>query len=155
MRKIIFLLVALFIVPTYILAAIAPTITKLEADVLGKDIKYNGETTTGTYAVMCKIFNNKDEELDLLSSPVIENKFEGSFTVIENGEYKVSCSNYEGGEFKTIDVIVDENNLEDQAKEIEKVQNPKTGDNIVLYISLSLVSIIGIVILVIIKKKFN
>ena len=139
MRKIIFLLVALFIVPTYILAAIAPTITKLEADVLGKDIKYNGETTTGTYAVMCKIFNNKDEELDLLSSPVIENKF----------------ANYEGGEFKTIDIIVDENNLEDQAKEIEKVQNPKTGDNIVLYISLSLVSIIGIVILVIIKKRFN
>ena len=104
MRKIMFLLVALFIVPTCIFAATSPEVIKLDATVSGKDIKYNGETTDGAYAVMCKLFSDKDEELDLLSSPVSENKFDGSFTVIDNGEYKVACAIYEGGEFKTVDV---------------------------------------------------
>lgn len=126
MKKIMFLLVALFIVPTCILAATSPEITKLDAKVSGKDIKYNGETTDGAYAVMCKLFNNKDEELDLLSSPVAENKFDGSFTVTENGEYKVACAIYEGGEFKNVNVTVSD--------AATKEANPKTSDNVLSYV---------------------
>ena len=147
MKKIMFLLVALFIVPTCILAATSPVITKLDANVSGKDIKYNGETTDGAYAVMCKLFSDKDEELDLLSSPVSEKKFDGSFTVTDNGEYKVACAIYEGGEFKTVDVSV---NVEEK-----KESNPKTGDNILIYLSISLVSIISLSGILYYKKRMN
>ena len=63
MRKIMFLLVALFIFPTCIFAATSPEITKLDANVSGKVIKYNGETTDGAYAVMCKLFSDKGLKL--------------------------------------------------------------------------------------------
>lgn len=147
MKKIMFLLVALFIVPTCILAATSPEITKLDATVSGKDIKYNGETTDGAYAVMCKLFSDKDEELDLLSSPVSENKFDGSFTVTDNGEYKVACAIYEGGEFKTVDVSV---NVEEK-----KESNPKTGDNVINYVLIGLMSMIGLSSIIYLKKREN
>ena len=145
MRKIMFLLVALFIVPTCIFAATSPEITKLDANVSGKVIKYNGETTDGAYAVMCKLFSDKDEELDLLSSPVSENKFDGSFTVTDNGDYKVACAIYEGGEFKKVDVSV---NVEEK-----KESNPQTGDNILIYLSIGLASIISLGGIMYYKKR--
>ena len=126
MRKIMFLLVALFIVPTCIFAATSPEVIKLDATVSGKDIKYNGETTDGAYAVMCKLFNSKDEELDMLSSPVDDNKFDGTFTVTENGDYRVACAIYEGGEFKNVNVTVSDAET--------KAKNPKTADNVLSYI---------------------
>lgn len=126
MRKIMFLLVALFIVPTCIFAATSPEVIKLDATVSGKDIKYNGETTDGAYAVMCKLFNSKDEELDMLSSPVDDNKFDGTFTVTENGDYRVACAIYEGGEFKNVNVTVSDAET--------KAENPKTADNVLSYI---------------------
>lgn len=168
MRKIMFLLVALFMIPTCIFAATAPTITKLEADVSKKDIKYNGETTDGAYAVMCKLFNDKDEELDLLSSPVSENKFDGSFTVTENGKYKIACAIYEGGEFKTTEVTVNEikEETKEEIKEETKVEikeetkeeikeNPKTVDNIYFYVILGIISLISLGFIFYIKKKNN
>ena len=126
MKKIMFLIVALLIVPVCVFAATSPEVIKLDANVSGKDIKYSGETTDGAYAVMCKLFNSKDEELDMLSSPVDDNKFDGSFTVTENGDYKVACAIYEGGNFKTVDVTVSD--------AATKEANPKTYDNVVYYI---------------------
>ena len=153
MKKLLFLLVALFIVPTCILAATSPEITKLDAKVSGKDIKYNGETTDGAYAVMCKLLNSKDEELDLLSSPVSENKFDGTFTVAENGDYKVACAIYEGGNFKTVNVTISA----EESKETKEVKesNPKTADNVLSYIIIlsGCITLLGASILV--RKRLS
>ena len=97
MKKLMFVLTILFLIPMTALAASTPRIITLEADATEGNIKYNGTVEPNSYAVMCKLYNEKDEELDLLSSPVSEEKFDGNFTVTESGNYKIACANYEGG----------------------------------------------------------
>ena len=94
----------------------------------------------GSYAVMCKLYKG-EEELDLLSSAVDSNNFEGEFTVTSNGEYKVACANYEGGE------------ITEKKVEVTEVKNPKTSDKIMLYVSLAIISLIGVGYLSIRLKK--
>ena len=106
MKKI-FLIIALFIIPTCVFAADLPKVTKLDAILSNKEIKYNGEVEEGSYAVMCKLLSD-EEEIDLLSSPVSDNKFDGSFTVSDNGDYEIACANYEGGEIKKVSVTTDD-----------------------------------------------
>lgn len=153
MKKI-FLIIALFIIPTCVFAADLPKVTKLDATLSNKEIKYNGEIEDGSYAVMCKLLNDKEEELDLLSSPVSDNKFDGTFTVSDDKKYQVVCANYEGGEFKTVDVKVDnETKIENKVEEAKKETNPKTGDNIGTYVTLGLISLIGLSNIIYLKRK--
>ena len=127
------LLLMLFILPLSVSAA-SVNVKSLDATTEGKIIKYNGEMEDGSVAVMCKLYNG-EEEIDYLSSAVDSNKFEGSFTVTSDGTYKVACANYEGGEFKSTDVVVKEETTEEEKKE----STPNTYDNI-----LSIVAIAGI-----------
>lgn len=162
MKKIIFLIV-LFIIPTCIMAAnIQPKVTKLEATTDKFEIKYNGEVEDGSYAVMCKLLNDKEEEVDLLSSPVEDLKFDGLFTTTKNGNYKIVCANYEGGEFRRVNVTVEvkeepkQEVKEETKEETKEVQNnPKTGDNIYFYVALGIVSLISLGFIFYIKKKNN
>ena len=126
MKKIIVILSLLFIFPITAFAAETPVISKLE---LANDkgvITYNGEVelpqySIPAYAVTCKLYNSKDEEVDILSTEVTDLKFNGSFTVVKNDTYKVSCANYESGTIKS------------ETIEIKDVVNPKTGDNVYVY----------------------
>lgn len=156
MKKLLFL-IALFIIPTCIFAVNLdkPKVTKLDATTDKFEIKYNGEVEEGSYAVMCKLLND-EEELDLLSSPVDDNKFDGTFTVTENGKYIVSCANYEGGETKIVDVTVeDKEEPKQEVKEEVKEENPKTGDNIITYIVVFSISIVGLCCIILLKKRKN
>lgn len=155
MKKLLFL-IALFIIPTCIFAVNLdkPKVTKLDATTDKFEIKYNGEVEEGSYAVMCKLLND-EEELDLLSSPVDDNKFDGTFTVTENGKYIVSCANYEGGETKTVDVTVEDKEEQKQDKEEVKEENPKTGDNIITYIVVCSISIVALCCIILLKKRKN
>ena len=127
------LLLMLFILPLSVSAA-SVNVKTLDAATEGKTIKYNGKMEDGSVAVMCKLYNG-EEEIDYLSSAVDSNKFEGSFTVTSDGTYKVACANYEGGEFKSTEVVVKEETTEEEKKE----STPNTYDNI-----LSIVAIAGI-----------
>ena len=139
MKKIIVLVLLLLVLPITVFAAEAPTVTKLVLSNEKGVIKYSGEVQdpnpeygSPSYAVMCKLYNSKDEEIDYLSSEVNEHKFEGSFTVTKNDTYKVSCANYEGGEFKSETIVV-------------KAANPKTGDTMLLYVALGVVSVVALI----------
>lgn len=159
MRKIFVLLIALFLIPVYAKAATStlPNVTKVDATNDKLVIKYNGETEDGSLAVMCKLFNSKDEELDMLSSPVSENKFDGTFTVTEYSKYKIMCANYEGGDFKSTEIELKEE-LKTDTKEVENKKeetNPKTGDNILFYVILSSLCIISLCIMLYLKRKKN
>ena len=131
MKKVLLVLL-LLILPVTVFAAEAPKATKLELKNDKQVITYTGEMEDGSLAVMCKLYNSKDEEIDYLSSEVNEHKFEGTFTVTKNDTYKVSCANYEGGEIKSETVVV-------------KAANPKTGDTMLLYVALGVVSVVALI----------
>ena len=104
------LLLLLLILPVTVFAKEAPKVTSLTLKNTKQIISYSGEIEEGSVAVMCKLYNSKDEELDLLSSAVEDKKFEGSFTVDKNDTYTVYCANYEGGEIKSESIKVKEAN---------------------------------------------
>lgn len=146
MKKIMVILIILLVMPVCVLAATTPQVLTLTADSSKKDINYKGTIEENSYAVMCKLYNDKDEEIDMLSSAVDEGKFEGNFTVEENGNYKVACANYEGGEIKTVDVKVDG---------VEKENNPKTGDAIGLYVLIFSISFLCLLTFIYRRKIAN
>jgi len=125
MKKIIVILSLLFVLPITVFAAETPVVSKLELTNEKGTIKYNGEITipensVPAYAVMCKLYSG-DDEIDLFSSEVVDNKFEGSFTIAKNGTYTVYCANYDSGAIKS------------ETIKIEDVVNPKTGDLVEVY----------------------
>ena len=139
------LLLMLFILPLSVSAA-SVNVKLLDATTEGKTIKYNGEMEDGSVAVMCKLYSG-DEEIDYLSSAVDSSKFEGSFTVTSDGTYKVACANYEGGEFKTVEVEVK------TSSEEEKEKVPNTVDNILKYITIAGISLISLISIRLYMKK--
>jgi len=131
MKKLSIFLVSILLLIPFTVSAL-PKVESLDAKVSKNEITYNGTMEDGSTAVMCKLYDSKSNEIDLLSTQVDDNKFEGSFTVNTKGDYKVSCANYEGGEIleKTVSVT--------------DVKNPKTGDNIIMYVSLGVIALLGI-----------
>ena len=147
MKKVsLLILTILFVLPITVKAASNPKVLTVEASAKGTTINYNGTTEEDSHAVMCKLYDSKNEEVDLLSSAVENKEFTGSFTVKEKGDYKVACANYEGGEIQSAKVTVTES-----AKE---KNNPDTYDaGILVYIVLIVFAVIGIIWLVVYKKK--
>lgn len=137
MKKIITLLLAVVLL-TPVVKAAELNVKTLEIKNDNGTLKYTGTTDEGVLAVSCSLFNSKDEEVDISSNQVNNNKFEGTFTVTKGDTYTVKCANYEGGKIITA---------------TEKVENPKTGDNIIIYGGLLLVGILGLAGLTIYNKK--
>ncbi len=129
-EKIGIVLVSLLFIPLSVLAADYKVKT-LNVKASGTTINYNGTMENGSHAVMCKLYDKDSKEIDLLSSAVDNNNFEGSFEVSNGGEYKVACANYEGGLIMEKTVVVSS-------------KNPKTSDKIVLFASLALISLVGV-----------
>ena len=140
MKKVSFLLLSILLVPMTVKAALAPSVKTLEASAVNNTINYNGTVEDGSHAVMCKLLDKDNKEVDLLSSAVDNGAFTGSFNNVAKGTYTVSCANYEGGEFKKAEVEV-------------TVDNPKTGDNMMLYCSVLAVSVVGIAGLGVVLNK--
>ena len=106
MKKfLIFLLAVFFVTPTMAFAD-DPKVLTLNAEATNNTIGYTGTTEDGSHAVMCKLYNSNDKEIDILSVAVGNNAFEGNFTVTATGEYKVTCANYSGGSIKEANVTV-------------------------------------------------
>ena len=105
------LLFGLMLFPIMFVSAAATPRTKvltLEATSTKATINYKGTIEEDSHAVMCKLYDSSDKQIDMLSSAVDNQKFEGSFEVTKGGKYKVACANYEGGDFETVDVTVKE-----------------------------------------------
>lgn len=110
-------LTLLFIIPFSVFALSYPKVLTLTAEAEGNTINYSGTTEDDSHAVMCKLYNSQDEEIDKLSVAVNNSEFEGSFTTTNTGDYKVACANYEGGEIKTTSVSVEEESPSDPPEE--------------------------------------
>ena len=78
MKKLVTLLLAVVLLTPVVKAADLKTLeTKNDNGIL----KYSGTTEDGVLAVSCSLFNSKNEEIDISSNQVDNNKFEGSFIV--------------------------------------------------------------------------
>jgi len=137
----------LLIIPFSVFAAETPIVLTVTADVSGSTINYTGTTEDDVHAVMCKLFNSSDEEIDMLSSSVDNNSFSGSFTNVSDGTYNVLCARYEGGEVKSVEVVVG-------ATTNNTSTSPKTYDaGIRIYLLMLIISIIGVAISLLHLKK--
>ena len=140
MKKIVCLIISLLLIPVCVYAD-NPKVTSLKTEINNLTIKYSGTVETGSHAVMCKLFDKDNKEIDKLSSAVDNKKFSGSLLASSDGEYTLSCANYEGGEFKSVNLTINSNEKKDEAN----VKNPKTLDSIVKYAILMVISIIGFI----------
>ena len=137
MKKIsLLVLTILLLIPFTVFAAATPRVLTVDAEADGSTINYKGTTEDGVYAVMCKLYDSSDNEVDLLSSSVDNKKFEGSFSNVAAGTYTVSCARYEGGDIVSDDVTI--------AGAL--ATNPKTSDNILTYVLILLASLAGVVL---------
>ena len=107
-KKSLLILALLLIFPISAFATENPKVLTLETNVDGNIIGYNGTTENGSYAVMCKLYNSSNEEINMYSLAVDNQEFEGTFIVSAAGTYKVRCANYEGGEIKEVSALVGE-----------------------------------------------
>ena len=133
-RLLTLLLAVTLLVP--VVKAAELNVKTLTASLSNKTVKYSGTTDEGVLAVSCSLFY-KDDEIDISSNQVNNNKFEGTFTVSKEDTYVVKCANYEGGK------IVEATTTE---KTEEKKSNPATGDNLIKYALILTVSAAGIVV---------
>ncbi len=125
----------LLFIPFSVLAA-TPKVLTVTAENSGSDINYSGTTEDGISAVMCKLYDANDVDLDSLSSSVSDNAFSGSFTDLEDGTYSVGCARYEGGEITKATVVVgdgsstvsDDTNVASDNSKKTTANNPKTYD---------------------------
>lgn len=143
MKKILVIFTLLFAIPICTLA-IEPKVLTVITSSSGSTVNYEGTTEEGVVAVMCKIYDSKDEEVDILSVEVDENKFAGSFSSVPNGSYVVRCAKYEGGDIEEAKVVVN------------NTTNPNTNDaGILKSVIIFGVSIIGVIsgIVYLIKRK--
>ena len=135
MKKISLIIVLLLILPLAVLAEEEEfKVLTLTTEVDGANINYSGTTEEGSHAVMCKLYDADNEEIDMLSSAVEEEEFSASFVVTEEGDYTVSCANYSGGEFKTATATVGE---------VKNANNPNTYDAGIKSILVLIVSVVG------------
>lgn len=111
-KKLLLIFSLLLIFPLTVKADGEPNVTELNAyaEDNGNIILFGGETENNSHAVMCKLYNNSEEEIDKLSVEVTNTgsngTFGGSFVAPSTGDYRVSCANYEGGTIVTDDVTV-------------------------------------------------
>lgn len=160
MKKGHLLILSLLVIPFGVLAANPKVLTLTGEDKAGT-IEYSGTTEEGSHAVMCKLFNEESEQVDLLSTAVDNKSFTGSFKDVKEGKYTLYCANYEGGEITKTEITVSSKTEEvkEETKEetVEKKEekNPKTNDNIKTYIitlGLSMITLTGTTIY---QKKYN
>ena len=95
------------------------------------------------------LFDKDGVEVDRLSSAVDSKKFEGKLVASADGEFTLSCANYEGGDFKSVNVVISSSDKKDAAN----VSNPKTIDNIVKYIALMVIAASGVLATILYFKK--
>lgn len=159
MKKISLFIVAILLIIPFTVSAAEYKVVELNATTEGSTIKYDGTMEDGSTAVKCWLYEG-ETELNYFSSAVDSNKFNGTFTAPKKGEFIVKCANYEGGDLKeaTVTIADETTNTDTETKTEEKTssktsKNPKTNDNILKFVSLMIISLIGLGFVVFKLKK--
>ena len=117
----------------------------LDASMSGTTITAKGTTGEDVLAVSVLVYDKSGETfIKMASGEVIDGKYEVSIDGFEDGtKYIVRVSNYDGGDF--LEQIVPK----------EEESTPDTGDNIITYIVIGLVSVISLIGIIAYRKRLN
>ena len=157
MKNVKILLITIFmIIITVVLSSsvYAGTVSSINATEKEGKITVSGTVDSGVYAVAVVVYSGSNleymETANVKSDGTYSKKLEKNF---DYGTYEVRVADYNGGDYKKISVEVKKETTTTENEVIEnstidnkeKSSNPTTGDNIVLWISLTVISMLGIV----------
>lgn len=155
MKKLFLIIIAILITVPFGVNAAKLNVKTLEVKVNGSTINYSGTMDEGSIAVICKLYDSSNATVDLLSTAVNNNSFNGSFTNVSDGSYYVSCANYEGGKIKKANIVVGTTSVnatsvdniakQSSSKKNTKITNPDTGDSLLIYLVILGISSGGLV----------
>ena len=148
MKKVALFIISLLLIIPFTVHADNEKVLTLDVNVNGASITYSGTTEDGITAVMCRLFDKNDQDVNKYSSEVTSNAFDGELIASRNGDYKVSCAKYEGGDALVKDVKI--SGLPEESTEVTTTtgdvktsKNPKTNDGILNYVYLLVVGALG------------
>ena len=120
----------------------------LDASIDGTKITAKGTTDENMLAVSVLVYDETGKTfIKMASGQVEDGKYEVNVDGFETGKkYIVRVSNYDGGDF--LEQLVPKN-------EENKETTPDTNDDVLLWFSLGLISIISLTGLAVYKRKFN
>ena len=146
------IVVLTLILSSSVYAGEVKTVTATEKD--GK-ITVNGTVEEGVLAVAIVV--NLDGELNYMETGNVDEN--GKYSVelaktFNDGEYEICVADYNGDDYKktTIQVPTEDSTSKKEDKK-ENSSNPKTGDLIMLWISILLISMLGIIKIAKLKSK--
>ena len=134
-------------------------VTSVNAFYENGKLTVSGEVEAGMLAVAVQVYDQNDQFVKLETGAVnSQNKYEVVFTIPE-GIYTVKVADFDGGEVVTKKVNEEvqdnqkEDTKEDKTEESETSSNPKTGDNIIMFVSIFAVATLGVFITIKLNRK--
>lgn len=121
----------------------AKSISTLDVKNNNNKLTVSGTTENGVLAVAVMVYLGEDlSHMETCSS--IDSKFSCELSkTFDKGNYTVKVADYDGGNYISKNITID-NKLSD---------NPKTLDNILFYIGLGIISILGIIYCILFLHK--
>ena len=131
------LIISLFL--PFVVKAKELNVKTLDASFNDNKLVVKGTVDDGVLAVAIMVYDSDEKEvIKFVTSDVDEdNSFEDNIDIAEDGTYVVKVANYDGGEYKSVNVTVSSLVKKDSAN---KISNPKTLDNIASYVILFLIA---------------
>lgn len=137
-------------------------IKTIDASISNGTISVSGTTEDGVLAVAIMVYDSTETNLITMQTTSVGSDNSYSDTIsIESGNYVVKVADYDGGEYvtKTVKETITEQENEQQevnentaANSGATTSNPKTGDNIIFYIAIFVIAVLGIIITIKINK---
>lgn len=147
-------------------------IKTIDASISNGTISVSGTTEDGVLAVAIMVYDSTETNLITMQTTSVgsDNSYSDTIT-LASGTYVVKVADYDGGEYvtKTVkETITEQENEQQEVNENTEVSNevnenttansgatasnPKTGDNIIFYIAIFVIAVLGIIITIKMNK---
>ena len=168
MKKIVSLIVVLvaivlsMIIPTKNVYAANKKITALDISEVNGKVVVAGTTESGALAVAIAVYDETGKKLITMETTAVNSNNEFVDTIsLEKGNYLIKVADYEGGTYieKTYTIAgteeeETENTIAEEDTETEgSKENPKTGDDIAVYVTLLIATTMGLAAIIMEKAR--
>ena len=151
MKKIILTLIMTLTIMMMPIVKAANITTMSASESTSGEITISGTVEDSVIAVATLIYDSKGENLITMQTVQVndDNTYNATFT-LDAETYVVKVADYSGGNYKTATISP---NTTTSGVSSSEDYNPKTGDNILLYVVLGLISLVGLSSIAIYFKK--
>ena len=132
------LIITLFI-PFYVNAEDL-NVKTLEASYSDNAVTVKGTVDDGVLAVAIMIYDSDESNVLKFETTNVneDNTFEHKVVFEKEGTYVIKAANYDGGDYKSVNLSISSNEKK------ETPNNPKTIDNILIYLVVTILAVVGI-----------